>query len=109
MTNDKVDKKNNETSYGTAIEYDGEMYVKIDGSDLLTPVETTSNLHANDRVIVNIENHNAIVNGNITNPSVGGVEIIELDNKLQLEFKEGLEELLLIFKDGYYEGVTTVI
>ena len=108
MTNDKVDKKNNKTSYGTAIEYDGEMYVKIDGSDLLTPVETTSNLHANDRVIVNIENHNAIVNGNITNPSVGGVEIIELDNKLQLEFKEGLEELLLIFKDGYYEGVTTV-
>lgn len=109
MTNDKADKKNNKTTtYGTAVKYDGMMYVKLDGSDLLTPVDTTSSLHENDRVIVNIDNHNAVVNGNISNPSVSGIEITELDSKLKLEFEEGLEELLLIFKDGYYEGVTTV-
>lgn len=109
MTNDSSTKKNDKTSsYGTAIEYDGSMYVKLDGSDLLTPVDTSTVIHENDRVIVDINKHNAVVSGNISNPSVSGVEIIQLDNKLTLEFQEGLADLLLIFKDGYYEGITTV-
>lgn len=109
MTNDSDNKKNNKTSsYGTAVEYDGSMYVKLDGSDLLTPVDTSATIHENDRVIVDIHKHNAIVSGNISSPSVSGVEITQLDNKLTLEFNEGLNELLLIFKDGYYEGITTV-
>lgn len=98
MTNDSDNKKNNKTSsYGTAVEYDGSMYVKLDGSDLLTPVDTSATIHENDRVIVDIHKHNAIVSGNISSPSVSGVEISQLD-----------EKLTLMFKDGYYEGITTV-
>lgn len=109
MTNDSSTKKNDKTSsYGTAIEYDGSMYVKLDGSDLLTPVDTSTVIHENDRVIVDINKHNAVVSGNISNPSVSGVEITQLDDKLTLEFQEGLADLLLIFKDGYHEGITTV-
>ena len=43
MTNDNTKKRSDKTSsYGTAVEYEGTMYVKLDGSDLLTPVDTTS-------------------------------------------------------------------
>lgn len=98
MTNDSTDKKSGKSHmYATAVKYDGSMYVKIDGSDLLTPVDTSSMLHENDRVIVDISNHNALVSGNISNPSVSNVEIVESENKI-----------LLIFKEGYHEGITSV-
>ena len=98
MTNDNSKKRSDKTtSYGTAVEYEGTMYVKLDGSDLLTPVDTSSTLHDNDRVVVDISKHNAIVSGNMSSPSVSSVEIKEME-----------ESILLVFKDGYYEGITTV-
>lgn len=108
ITNDNSDKKKDEIVYGTAVEYSGTMYIKLDGSDLLTPVDTTSTLHNNDRVTVDLSNHNATVTGNISNPSVSGVEINRVENDLRVEFEEGLDNLLLIFKDGYDEGITSV-
>ena len=98
MTNDNSKKRSDKTtSYGTAVEYEGMMYVKLDGSDLLTPVDSLSTLHDNDRVVVDISKHNATVSGNISNPSVSGIEIKEME-----------DSIMLVFKDGYYEGVTTV-
>lgn len=44
-------------------------YVQIDGSETTTPIHTTSTLIAGDRVTVSIEDHTAIVTGNLTNPS----------------------------------------
>ena len=119
MTNDKTKKKNEKiTSYGSVVEYDGNMYVKLDGSDLLTPVDSSSTLHENDRVLVDIGGHNATVSGNLTSPSVSKVEIIETEDTLRYEFAEGLEKLQLvfmdelakmelIFKDGYNEGIVS--
>ena len=98
MTNDNSKKKDEKTTtYGTAVEYQGSMYVKLDGSDLLTPVDTSSTLHDNDRVLIDINKHSATVTGNVSNPSVSGVEIKEME-----------DAIMLVFKDGYYEGITTV-
>ena len=109
MTNDTGKKETKDTTlYGTVVEYDGNNYVRLDGSDLLTPVDTTSTLHVDDRVTVDITKHNATVSGNISNPSVSGVEIKQSEENLILYFDEEIENLLLVFKDGYYEGITTV-
>ena len=109
MTNDTGKKETKDTTlYGTVVEYDGNNYVRLDGSDLLTPVDTTSTLHVDDRVTVDITKHNATVSGNISNPSVSGVEIKQSEENLIIYFDEQIENVLLIFKDGYYEGITTV-
>lgn len=44
-------------------------YVKLDGSDILTPVTTTIVLGEGDRVTVMLRNHSAIVTGNISSPA----------------------------------------
>ena len=41
-------KSSGSTVYGTVVEYNGEKYVKLDGSDLLTPVNTTSTIEPDE-------------------------------------------------------------
>lgn len=80
ITNDKSESNKKETIvYGTTVEQDGELYVRIDGSDMLTPVTTTAGMHAGERVTVMIKNHSAIVTGNITSPSARGKDIEDLN------------------------------
>lgn len=76
-------KKKDTNLYGTVVLYDNKTYVKIDGSDMLTPVFTTSEMNAGDRVVLKITDHNATVTGNITNPSTSGKGID--DRILQVE------------------------
>lgn len=57
------------TYYGTMVKYGSAMYVKLDGSDQLTPVSTTTDTKDGERVTVLIKNHSAIVTGNISSPS----------------------------------------
>ena len=54
------------TCYGTVVSKNGTDYVKLDGSDQLTPVNTNVVIHENDRVMVMIKNHTATVTGNET-------------------------------------------
>ena len=61
--------KKDTTVYGTAVKYNGGIYVKIDGSDLLTPINTVTSVEEGERVLVTIKDHNAIVTGNLSNPS----------------------------------------
>lgn len=68
--------------YGTTVKYDGKTYVKLDGSDLLTPVQTTSSTNDGDRVSVMIKNHSATIMGNITDPSASSEVVKELGNKI---------------------------
>lgn len=56
------------TAYGT-VRYDGKMYVKLDGSDLLTPVSSTTDAVNGDRVVVTFKDHKAVVTGNLSSPS----------------------------------------
>lgn len=75
VTKDTSDSKKDSTAYGTSVVYDGRTYVRIDGSELLTPVTTTTELNDGDRVTVTIKNHEAIVNGNTSSPSVGNSSV----------------------------------
>ena len=62
-------KKEPNIRYGTIVESGGSNYVKLDGSDILTPFTTTVNTKIGERVIVNISNHSAIVMGNTSSPA----------------------------------------
>lgn len=74
--------KDETTVYGTTVEYNGDIYVKIDGSEQLTPVYTTSSLKPDQRVSVLIKNHTATVTGNITSPSIGTLDVKDLNDKI---------------------------
>lgn len=69
ITNDKEETKKETTVYGTTVEYNGKTYVKLDGSDLLTPVSTTTDVKPDERVTVMIKNHTATITGNISSPA----------------------------------------
>ena len=82
VTNTKPKTQSESTVYGTAVSYDGAMYVRVDGSDLLTPVESTVSIQPGERVTVLIKNHSAIVTGNITDPSAGSILVGNLGTKV---------------------------
>lgn len=83
ITNDNTQKETKEaTLYGTTVEYNGEMFVKIDGSDLLTPVDTTSDIKDDERVTVMIKDHNAVVTGNVTSPSASNKDLSHLSQQV---------------------------
>lgn len=69
VTNDQTETKQERTVYGTIIEHDGTKYVQLDGSDMYTPISTTSSVKVGDRVMVLIKNHTATVTGNTSDPS----------------------------------------
>lgn len=77
-----INKKVDTTVYGTATEYNGGMYVKLDGSDRLTPVITTTDVKAGERVIVDIQKHTAIVTGNISSPAARTDDVKEIGSKI---------------------------
>lgn len=63
------------TVYGTTVVVDGTTWVKLDGSDLLTPISTTAVVKDGERVTVMIKDHSAIITGNITSPSANSTEL----------------------------------
>lgn len=72
VTNDsKKDNKNNSNYYGIAVVNDSGTYVKMDGSEYLTPVIKSMDIKNGDRVEVSIENHSAKITSNITSPASG--------------------------------------
>lgn len=77
------DAKTETTHYGTIVEYDGSNCVKLDGSDQLTPIASTVTVKPGERVMVLVKNHSATVTGNVTNPSVGKEEYIEVKTEVQ--------------------------
>ena len=82
VTKDNTKRKNESTSYGTIVDYNGSKYVKLDGSELLTPISSTTNIEADERVTVMIKNHTAIVTGNISSPSARTAEVKEIGDKV---------------------------
>ena len=79
ITNDNTKTKSETTVYGTMVEVDGTMFVKLDGSEILTPVTATANTKPGERVTVLIKNHTATVTGNLSSPAarLGDVENLE--------------------------------
>ena len=71
------------TVYGTAVEFNGKMYVKLDGSERMTPIETTTSIKEGDRVTVLIKAHSATVTGNVTDPSTSKSDKKATDDKIK--------------------------
>lgn len=70
------------TKYGTAVKYGGEMYVRLDGSEMLTPMDSTIVAKDGDRVVVKIENHHAVATGNLTTPSARNDTVNSLSDQV---------------------------
>lgn len=79
--NSKNAQNASKTVYGEIV-YNGQTYVKLDGSDLLTPVETTVSVKDGDRVTVKIENHTAIVTGNLSDPSASSGSVTQMGSQI---------------------------
>ena len=71
------------TVNGTTVRYNGQIYVKIDGSDQITPVSSTSTVDANQRVTVLIKNHQATITGNLTDPSASNNTVTEVSETVK--------------------------
>lgn len=92
ITNDRKNVKKETTVYGTIVKKDGTDYVKLDGSDIETPVSSTTTAGDGDRVTVLIKNHSAIVTGNMSAPSARNVDLKDTIDQIS-EF-----EILMSYK-----------
>lgn len=77
----EISKEN--TTYGTAVQYEGATYVRIDGSDRLTPISsTTADTKDGDRVTVTIKDHQANITGNISDPSASSKKVDDISDQI---------------------------
>lgn len=81
-TKDDNKSKKESTVHGTIVEYNGSKYVKLDGSDLLTPISTTADAKSGERVTVMIKDHTATVTGNVSSPSARTDDVKEIGSKI---------------------------
>ena len=70
------------TLYGTIVEYNGSKYVRLDGSDMLTPYTATVAAKAGERVRVSVGKHSATVTGNVSSPAARTGDVEELGQKV---------------------------
>ena len=103
ITNDREKHTQQQQSklFGTTVIYDGKQYVQIDGSDILTPADSTVHIKDGERVTVTINNHTAIIDGNVTDISASNEELgivkgtmLEIQNEF-VQFKVDTEGMLL--------------
>ena len=88
-------KRTDTTVYGTIVENNGTMCVRIDGSDEITPIVSTTTVKEGDRVTVHIRNHQTVVTGNTTNPSIG----INEENGLRSAIEQSINSIRLEVAD----------
>ena len=98
-TNDTTKReKDTVIAYGTTVGLGDNIYVKLDGSDLLTPITSTVNVRPDERVTVMIKNHTATVTGNITSPSAGYIDVADA-GKTATNYMNLSDDLGLIIGD----------
>ena len=82
ITKDDKKKNSEQTVYGTVVDYNGEKYLKIDGSDLLTPISSTTRANNDERVTAMIKNHTVTVTGNLTSPAARSGDVEKIGSKI---------------------------
>lgn len=82
VTNDDAKTKSEKTVYGTVVTYGDSRYVKIDGSDLLTPVASTVTAKDGERVTIMIKNHSATITGNLSSPAARFGDVTDLGDEI---------------------------
>ena len=98
ITKDTKETSKETTVFGTTVKYNGSMYVRIDGSDLLTPAITTADVNVGERVTVMIKNHSATITGNITSPSVNSTDVKDTMSKVE-DSSSKITELEILVAD----------
>ena len=83
-TKDNTSVKKESTVYGTVVKYNDKTYVKIDGSDLLTPAESLSSTEDGERVSIMIKDHTATITGNYTAPSASSLKVNGMEAELKV-------------------------
>lgn len=66
----KREKAQENALFGTVVKQDDELFVQLDGSDQLMPVESTVELAEGQRVTVTIKDHKAIADGCVSDKSI---------------------------------------
>lgn len=99
-TNDTKKEKKETTVTGTIVKQGDDHYVKLDGSELLTPVSTTTSIAADERVTVRIKDHKAMVVGNISAPSPSSSDLTNA-------VKEGISDQIAEFEIIIADKVST--
>ena len=104
VTNDNKKEIKDTTTYGIIVMYGNKPYVKIDGSEMITPCTCMIGVEEGDRVAVEIKNHEAYVTGDISNPSptkksVDDLNVITTD-KLEADDIEAI--------NGYFQQLTAI-
>ena len=103
ITNDREKHTQQQQSklFGTTVIYDDKQYVQIDGSDLLTPADSTVHIKDGERVTVSINNHTAIIDGNVSDVSASNEHLLAVEAETLLiknefvQFKVDTEGMLL--------------
>ena len=111
-TKDNTKNQNGTTIHATTVLYNGKYYVRLDGSDLLTPITTTTDIEDGERVNVLIKNHTATVTGNMSSPAARTDTVQELDGKVEETGKKITEvEILMADKvsTGELEAINATI
>lgn len=98
VTKDQTDVKNETTVHGTVVTQNDKNYVQLDGSDLLTPVNSTTVLQNGERVMVLIKDHKATVTGNISSPAARNDDLQEVGSKVE-EIKAEIGEFDQVLAD----------
>ena len=87
VTNDAKTPKKDVVLYGTIRNYNDTKYVQLDGSELLTPYDASTDAKDGDRVLVTIKNHTVTATGNMTSPSASVGTVNQVKNDLNNEFE----------------------
>lgn len=98
ITNDTTETKKESIVYGTIVNYDGTKYVKIDGSDLLTPITSTADSQDGERVTVMIKNHTATVTGNVSSPAARTADVKGMGSDYQ-KLSDKIDQFEIIVAD----------
>jgi hypothetical protein len=85
LTQPKAKATSESIVYGTVVESDGLTYVQLDGSNVLTPYTSTTNVAAGERVTVMIKNHTMTITGNKTSPAARNVDLELAANEIRAE------------------------
>ena len=78
----KPEEKKEETIKGTFQLINGKEYVKLDGSNIYTPVTSTVEAENGDRVNVLLKDHAALLTSNITSPSARNKDVTVLRDEV---------------------------
>lgn len=98
ITNDTTKDKGDTTVFGTIVEYGGKKYVRIDGSDRMTPYTSTTDVKLGERVTVLLKNHSATVTGNVTSPSARSDDLKDANKKVE-DISSQISEFEIIIAD----------